>query len=134
MRKIHNYLDQNTVESNFEALVLSQELMAFDSTQGDFIALLGLSYAQRYLLNKGNGQLMDEAIHYLVKSNENPTINKDQLINSYISLSMIFIEKDNITKAKLFVDKAQNLDRDYKDVRNLRKKITRLMLMEGNNV
>ena len=134
MRKIHNYLDQTTIESNFEALVLSQELMAFDSTQGDFIALLGLSYAQRSLLNQHNNKLMEEALHYLKRSKDEPSINKEQLIGTYIYLSKIYIAKNNITNAKIFVDKAQNIDRNYKDVRNLRKKITRLMLTESDNV
>ena len=134
IRKIHDYLDQTNIESNFEALVLSQELMAFDSTQGDFIALLGHSYAQRYLLNQNNKKLLEEALYYLKKSENEPTVNKEQLIETYIYLSKINIKKENIKTAKIFVDKAQNLDRNYKDVRDLRKKITRLMLTEGNNV
>ena len=77
---------------------------------------------------------MEEALHYLKRSKDEPSINKEQLIGTYIYLSKIYIAKNNITNAKIFVDKAQNIDRNYKDVRNLRKKITRLMLTESDNV
>ena len=119
---------QNTLSENLEVITTADILLNEDSLQGDFYSLRGMAYFQR-------AQLLNESTEMMVKSKKDLTravaslnINVNYIARAYMTLSDIYLGKNELQKADQTIKKALRANKRIKGVREKLKNINRLKL------
>ena len=119
---------QNTLSENLEVITTADILLNEDSLQGDFYSLRGIAYFQR-------AKLLNESAEMIVKSEKDLTqavasvnINVNYIARAYMTLSDIYLGKNELQKADRAIKKALRANKRIKGVREKLKNINRLKL------
>ena len=119
---------QNTLSENLEAITTADILLNEDSLQGDFYSLRGMAYFQR-------AQLLNESAEMIIKSETDLkqaiaslNINVNYIARAYMTLSDIYLRKNELQKADQTIKKALRANKRIKGVREKLKNINRLKL------
>ena len=119
---------QNTLSENLEVITTADILLNEDSLQGDFYSLRGMAYFQR-------AKLLNESAEMIVKSEKDLTqavasvnINVNYIARAYMTLSDIYLGKNELQEADRAIKKALRANKRIKGVREKLKNINRLKL------
>ena len=119
---------QNTLTENLEVITTADILLNEDSLQGDFYSLRGMAYFQR-------AKLLDDSAEMIIKSETDLNqavaslnINVNYIARAYMTLSDIYLSKNELQKADRAIKKALRANKRIKGVREKLKNINRLKL------
>jgi class 3 adenylate cyclase len=131
LRELHiadSLLGIKSLFDNLEVITTADILLNEDSLQGDFYSLRGMAYFQR-------AKLLNESAELIVKSEKDLTsavasinINVNYIARAYMTLSDIYLLKNNLQKADQAIKKALRANKRIKGVREKLKNINRLKL------
>ena len=119
---------QNTLSENLEVITTADILLNEDSLQGDFYSLRGMAYFQR-------AKLLNEAAEMMVKSEKDLNqavaslnININYIARAYMTLSDIYLGKNELQKADRAIKKALKANKRIEGIRDRFRNINRIKL------
>ena len=119
---------QNTLSENIEVITTADILLNEDSLQGDYYSLRGMAYFQR-------AKLLNESAEMMVKSEKNLTqavasinININYIARAYMTLSDIYLGKNELQKADRAIKKALRANKKIEGIRDRLRNINRIKL------
>jgi len=119
---------ENTLSENLEVITTADILINEDSLQGDFYSLRGMAYFQRAKLWKDSAKMMVKSEKDLTQAVASLNINVNYIARAYMTLSDIYLGKNELQKADRAIKKALRADKKIKGVREKFKNINRLKL------
>ena len=121
-------LKQNKMETNLDAFTISEILINEDSTQGDYYSLRGLAYFQRAQLHNNSKEIIEKSKQDLIRATKYNNINVDYIAKSYMILSDIYLNKNELQKADRFIKKALRANKRIEGIRDRFRNINRIKL------
>ena len=119
---------QNTLTENLEVITTADILLNEDSLQGDFYSLRGMAYFQR-------AKLLDESAEMIIKSETDLNqavaslnININYIARAYMTLSDIYLSKNELQKADRAIKKALRANKKIEGIRDRFRNINRIKL------
>ena len=119
---------QNTLSENIEVITTADILLNEDSLQGDFYSLRGMAYFQR-------AQLLNESAEMIIKSETDLNqavaslnININYIARAYMTLSDIYLGKNELQKADRAIKKALKANKRIEGIRDRFRNINRIKL------
>jgi class 3 adenylate cyclase len=129
LNKADSLLALNTPEHNNEVIANIEMLIAIDNTQGDYYSLLGQAYYQRWKFNIESEEFILEAMKNTDIAIQKKNINVEYLALTYMTISDIWLSKENISLANEYIKKAIQVKR-LSPITERFKKITLLNLQK----
>ena len=118
----------NTLSENLEVITTADILLNEDSLQGDFYSLRGMAYFQRAKLLNDSAEMMVKSEKDLTQAVASLNINVNYIARAYMTLSDIYLGKNELQKADRAIKKALRANKRIKGVREKLKNINRLKL------
>jgi tetratricopeptide (TPR) repeat protein len=119
---------QNTLSENLEVITTADILLNEDSLQGDFYSLRGMAYFQRAKLLNESAEMMVKSEKDLTQAVASVNINVNYIARAYMTLSDIYLGKNELQKADRAIKKALRANKRIKGVREKFININRLKL------
>ena len=119
---------QNTLSENLEVITTADILLNEDSLQGDFYSLRGMAYFQRAKLLNESAEMMVKSEKDLTQAVASVNINVNYIARAYMTLSDIYLGKNELQEADRAIKKALRANKRIKGVREKLKNINRLKL------
>ena len=119
---------QNTLSENLEVITTADILLNEDSLQGDFYSLRGMAYFQRAKLLNESAEMMVKSEKDLIQAVASLNINVNYIARAYMTLSDIYLSKNELKKADSTIKKALRANKRIKGVREKFININRLKL------
>jgi tetratricopeptide (TPR) repeat protein len=119
---------QNTLSENIEVITTADILLNEDSLQGDFYSLRGMAYFQRAKLLNESAEMIIKSETDLNQAVASLNINVNYIARAYMTLSDIYLNKNELQKADRAIKKALRANKRIKGVREKLKNINRLKL------
>ena len=119
---------QNTLSENLEVITTADILLNEDSLQGDFYSLRGMAYFQRAKLLNDSAEMMVKSEKDLTQAVASLNINVNYIARAYMTLSDIYLGKNELQKAHRAILKALRANKRIKGVREKLKNINKLKL------
>ena len=119
---------QNTLSENLEVITTADILLNEDSLQGDFYSLRGMAYFQRAKLLNESAEMMVKSEKDLTQAVASLNINVNYIARAYMTLSDIYLSKNELKKADRTIKKALRANKRIKGVREKFININRLKL------
>ncbi|SVB89413.1 uncharacterized protein METZ01_LOCUS242267 [marine metagenome] len=121
-------LKQNKMETNLDAFTISEILINEDSTQGDYYSLRGMAYFQRGKLLNNSAELMVKSEKDLTQAVASLNINVNYIARAYMTLSDIYLGKNELQKADRAIKKALRANKRIEGIRDRLRNINRIKL------
>ena len=121
-------LSQNTLSENLEVITTADILLNEDSLQGDYYSLRGMAYFQRAKLLNNSAEMIIKSEIDLNQAIESNNININYIARAYITLSDIYLSKNELQKADRAIKKALRANKRIKGVREKLKNINKIKL------
>ena len=121
-------LSQNTLSGNLEVITTADILLNEDSLQGDYYSLRGMAYFQRAKLLNNSAEMIIKSEIDLNQAIESNNININYIARAYITLSDIYLSKNELQKADRAIKKALRANKRIKGVREKLRNINRIIL------
>ena len=119
---------ENTLLENLEVITTADILINEDSLQGDFYSLRGMAYFQRAKLLNDSTEMIFKSEEDLNQAVASINININYIARAYMTLSDIYLGKNELQKADRAIKKALRANKRIKGVREKLKNINRLKL------
>ena len=119
---------ENTLSENLEVITTADILLNEDSLQGDFYSLRGMAYFQRAKLLNESAEMMVKSEKDLTQAVASVNINVNYIARAYMTLSDIYLSKNELQKADRAIKKALKANKRIKGVREKLKNIIKLKL------
>ena len=97
---------QNTLSENLEVITTADILLNEDSLQGDFYSLRGMAYFQRAKLLNDSPEMIIKSETDLNQAVASLNININYIARAYMTLSDIYLSKNELQKADRAIKKA----------------------------
>ena len=119
---------QNTLSENLEVITTADILLNEDSLQGDFYSLRGMAYFQRAKLWKESAKMMVKSEKDLTQAVASLNINVNYIARAYMTLSDIYLGKNELQKADRAIKKALRANKRIEGIRDRFRNINRIKL------
>ena len=119
---------QNTLTENLEVITTADILLNEDSLQGDFYSLRGMAYFQRAKLLNDSAELMVKSEKDLTQAVASLNINVNYIARAYMTLSDIYLRKNELQKADRAIKKALRANKKIEGIRDRFRNINRIKL------
>ena len=119
---------QNTLSENLEVITTADILLNEDSLQGDYYSLRGMAYFQRAKLMNGSPEMMFKSEQDLTQAVASLNININYIAQAYMTLSDIYLSKDELQKADKAIKKALRANKRIEGIRDRLRNINRIKL------
>jgi len=119
---------QNTLTENLEVITTADILLNEDSLQGDFYSLRGMAYFQRAKLLNDSAELMVKSEKDLTQAVASLNINVNYIARAYMTLSDIYLAKNELQKADRAIKKALRANKKIEGIRDRFRNINRIKL------
>ena len=125
---------QNTLSENLEVITTADILLNEDSLQGDFYSLRGMAYFQRAKLLNESAEMMVKSEEDLNQAVASLNININYIARAYMTLSDIYLGKNELQKADRAIKKALRANKRIKGVRKKLNHINKIKLQSLENL
>ena len=119
---------ENTLLENLEVITTADILINEDSLQGDFYSLRGMAYFQRAKLMNGSPEMMFKSKEDLTQAVASLNINVNYIARAYMTLSDIYLSKNELQKADKAIKKALRANKRIEGIRDRLRNINRIKL------
>ena len=119
---------QNTLSENLEVITTADILLNEDSLQGDFYSLRGMAYFQRAKLLNESAEMMVKSEEDLNQAVASLNININYIARAYMTLSDIYLGKNELQKADRAIKKALRANKRIEGIRDRFRNINRIKL------
>ena len=119
---------QNTLSENLEVITTADILLNEDSLQGDFYSLRGMAYFQRAKLLNESAEMMVKSEEDLNQAVASLNININYIARAYMTLSDIYLGKNELQKADRAIKKALKANKRIEGIRDRFRNINRIKL------
>jgi len=119
---------QNTLSENLEVITTADILLNEDSLQGDFYSLRGMAYFQRAKLLNESAEMMVKSEKDLNQAVASLNININYIARAYMTLSDIYLGKNELQKADRAIKKALRANKRIEGIRDRFRNINRIKL------
>jgi len=119
---------QNTLSENLEVITTADILINEDSLQGDFYSLRGMAYFQRAKLLNESAEMMFKSEEDLTQAVASLNININYIARAYMTLSDIYLNKNELQKADRAIKKALRANKRIEGFRDRLRNINRIKL------
>ncbi len=119
---------QNTISENLEVITTADILLNEDSLQGDYYSLRGMAYFQRAKLMNGSPEMMFKSEEDLTQAVASLNININYIARAYMTLSDIYLNKNELQKADRAIKKALRANKRIEGFRDRLRNINRIKL------
>jgi len=101
----------NTPEYNNEVIATLEMLMAIDNQQGDYYSLMGQAFYQRWIFKQKSEEFINKSSENLNIAIKMKNINIEYLALAYMTISDIWLSKDDFPRASENIRKALQVKR-----------------------
>ena len=129
LNKADSLLALNKPEHNNEVITNIEMLMVIDNKQGDYYSILGQAYYQRWKFNPESEEFILEAMKNTDIAIQKKNINVEYLALAYMTISDIWLSKENISLASEYINKSIQVKR-LPPIKDRFKKITLMKLQK----
>jgi class 3 adenylate cyclase len=119
---------QNTLSENLEAITTADILLNEDSLQGDYYSLRGRAYFQRAKLLNDSPEMIIKSETDLNQAVASLNININYIARAYMTLSDIYLSKNELQKADKAIKKALRANKRIEGIRDRFRNINRIKL------
>ena len=119
---------QNTLSENLEAITTADILLNEDSLQGDYYSLRGMAYFQRAKLLNDSPEMIIKSETDLNQAVASLNININYIARAYMTLSDIYLSKNELQKADKAIKKALRANKRIEGIRDRFRNINRIKL------
>ena len=119
---------QNTLSENLEVITTADILINEDSLQGDFYSLRGMAYFQRAKLLNDSTEMIFKSEEDLTQAVASLNININYIARAYMTLSDIYLNKNELQKADRAIKKALRANKKIEGIRDRLRNINRIKL------